>query len=186
MISVALENPLIQFDIPNSPLLLSLPFDAGSHPTLLGASPAPPYTMSSSKMSHVPNMTPSVSSSSSSSSLKHQPSSAVPEVVVTGPLSNVGCDRSPLPPSYRTHPRPKPRLSAAASKKLVEFIDFLEKIDRDMTAEIQHVKESIKEAQEHVGKWQEERNALGAELLRRKEHERRETKEPDSDFWLGI
>ena len=55
-----------------------------------------------------------------------------------------------------------------------------------MTDEIQHVKESIKEAHDYVGKWQEERSARRAELLRRKERERRETKEPDSDFWLGI
>jgi len=102
--------------------------------------------------------------------------------VITGPLSNVARDKPPLPLSHRTPPRPKPRLSAAASKKLVEFIDFLEKIDRDMTAEIQHVKESIKETHDYVGEWKEERSARRAELLRRKERERRETKEPDSDF----
>ncbi|KAH9045086.1 hypothetical protein EDB84DRAFT_1469089 [Lactarius hengduanensis] len=162
MISVALENPLIRFNIPNSPLLLSLPLDAGSHPTHLSTSSVPPCTMSPSKKPHFPQ---------------------VPDVVITRPLSN---DRSPPPPSHRTPPRPKPRLSAAASKKLVEFIDFLEKIDRDMTADIQHVKESIKEAHEYVGEWQDERRARRAELLRRKERERRETKEPDSDFWLGI
>ena len=185
MVSVALENPLIQFDIPNSPFLLSLPFAAGSHTTLLSAQSAPPCTKTSTKMSHFPNLTPSVSSSSSSS-LGHQPSNAVPEVVITSPLSNVACNQSPLAPSHRTPARPKPRLSSAASKKLVEFIDFLEKIDRDMTAEIQHVKESIKEAQEYVGEWREERSARRAELLRRKERERRETKELDSDFWHGI
>lgn len=106
--------------------------------------------------------------------------------MITSPLSNVACNQSPLAPSHRTPARPKPRLSSAASKKLVEFIDFLEKIDRDMTAEIQHVKESIKEAQEYVGEWREERSARRAELLRRKERERRETKELDSDFWHGI
>jgi hypothetical protein len=106
--------------------------------------------------------------------------------VITGPLSNVACTQSPPPPSHRTPPRPKPRLSSAASKKLIEFIDFLEKIDRDMTAEIQHVKESIKEAHDYVGEWQEERSARRAELLRRKERERKETKELDSDFWHGI
>ncbi|KAN0129237.1 hypothetical protein V8E53_012936 [Lactarius tabidus] len=186
MVSAALENPLIQFTIPNSPLLLSLSFDAGSHPTLLSAPSAHPCTKTSTKMSHFPNLTPSFSSSSSSSSLRLQPSNAVPEVVITGPLSNVAYNQSPLPPSHRAPPRPKPRLSSAASKKLVEFIDFLEKIDRDMTVEIQHVKESIKEAHEYVGEWQEERSSRRAELLRRKERERRETKELDSDFWHGI
>ncbi|KAH9176668.1 hypothetical protein EDB89DRAFT_1939349 [Lactarius sanguifluus] len=182
MIPVALENPLIRFNIPNSPLLFSLPLDAGSHPTHLSTSSAPPCTMSPSKKPHFHNLLASASSSLNFS-LTFQPSSTVPAVVITRPLSN---DRSPPPPSHCTPPRPKPRLSSAASKKLVEFIDFLEKIDRDMTAEIQHVKESIKEAHEYVGEWQGERRARTAELLRRKERERRETKEPDSDFWLGI
>ncbi|KAH9057310.1 hypothetical protein EDB87DRAFT_1631869 [Lactarius vividus] len=172
MISVALENPLIRFDIPNSPLLLSLPLDAGPHTTLLSVSSARPCTMSPSKKPHSQNLSASVSSSSSFS-LTFQPSSTVPEVITT-------------PTFHHTPPHPKPRLSAPASKKLVEFIDFLDKIDRDMTAEIQHVKESIKEAHEYVGEWQKERNARRTELLRRKERERRETKEPDSDFWLGI
>lgn len=185
MVSVALENPLIQFEIPNSPFLLSLPFDADSHTALLSAPSAPSCTKTSTKMSHFPNLAPSVSSSSSSS-LRLQPSNALPEVVVTSPLSNAVCNQSPLAPSHRTPARSKPRLSSAASKKLVEFIGFLEKIDRDMTAEIQHVKESIKETHEYVGEWQEERSARRAELLRRKERERRETKELDSDFWHGI
>jgi hypothetical protein len=55
-----------------------------------------------------------------------------------------------------------------------------------MTAEIEHVKESIREAQEYVGEWRDERSARKAELLRKKERERRETKQLDSDFWLGV
>lgn len=55
-----------------------------------------------------------------------------------------------------------------------------------MAAEIEHVKESIREAREYVGEWQEERSARQVELSKRRERERRETKEPDSDFWCGI
>lgn len=55
-----------------------------------------------------------------------------------------------------------------------------------MAAEIEHVRESIREAREYVGEWQEERSARRAELLKKKERERRETRRPDSDFWLGI
>ena len=55
-----------------------------------------------------------------------------------------------------------------------------------MTAEIEHVKESIREAREYVGEWQQERSARQAELSKRREYEKRETKEPDSDFWPGI
>jgi hypothetical protein len=55
-----------------------------------------------------------------------------------------------------------------------------------MAVEIDHVKESIREARDYVGEWQEEKKARRTELLKRRERERRETKEPDSDFWLGI
>jgi hypothetical protein len=85
------------------------------------------------------------------------------------------------PPPW-SPPRPKPRLSAFASKKLAEFIDFLEKVDRDMASEIEHVKESIKEAREYVGEWREERSARCAELLKRREREQRESKESESGF----
>jgi len=71
-------------------------------------------------------------------------------------------------------------------KKLVEFIDFLEKIDRDMTAEVEHVKESIRETREYIEEWQDERSTREAAILKRKEREKRETKLPDSDFWLGV
>jgi hypothetical protein len=73
-----------------------------------------------------------------------------------------------------------------ASKKLVEFIDFLEKIDRDMAAEIEHVKESIREAREHVGEWQEERSTRQAELSKKRGREKGEIKETDSDFWCSV
>jgi acyl-CoA reductase-like NAD-dependent aldehyde dehydrogenase len=79
-----------------------------------------------------------------------------------------------------------PRLSAAASKKFVGFIDLLDKIDRDMAAEVEHVKESIREAREYVEEWREERNARRAELLRKMEHEKRENKGLDTDFWRGV
>jgi len=55
-----------------------------------------------------------------------------------------------------------------------------------MAVEIEHVKESIREAREYVEEWREERNARQVQLSKRRERERRETKQPDSDFWLGI
>jgi hypothetical protein len=55
-----------------------------------------------------------------------------------------------------------------------------------MAAEVEHVKQSIREAREYVGEWQEERSARQAELSKRREREKRETNELDSDFWLGI
>ncbi len=47
-----------------------------------------------------------------------------------------------------------------------------------MASEIEHVKQSIKEAREHIIEWREERSARCAELLKRREREGRENKEP--------
>ncbi|KAI0256205.1 hypothetical protein BJV78DRAFT_445715 [Lactifluus subvellereus] len=184
MISVSLEKPLfIQLDIPSSPLLLSLPLDAGS---LLNPPPPPPCTTLPLNTIPFPKVVPSVSSSSSSS-LMHHSLHSVPEIMVTRPLSELAHDESTqFLPSRRVPPRTKPRLSTAASKKLVEFVDFLDRIDRDMTAEVEHVKESIREAREYAGEWREERRARKVELLRKKEREKKETKQLDSDFWLGV
>ncbi|KAI0305508.1 hypothetical protein B0F90DRAFT_1067029 [Multifurca ochricompacta] len=186
MISVALEKPplLIQLDIPHSPLLLSLPSDTDSLPSG-SPSPAPPCIMLSSEVMPFPRSLLSVSSSSSSSLMLHSSHSA-PEIIVTRPLSEVTHDKLAVPSPSCASPHSTPRLSAASSKKLIEFIDFLENIDRDMASEIQHVRESIKEARAYVGEWQEERSARRAELLKKKELEKRETKEPDSDLWLSV
>jgi hypothetical protein len=128
---------------------------------------------------------PSVSSSSSDS-LTFRPSHSVPGITITSSPSELPYNDRPSSPPPCVSPRASYRLSISASKKLVEFIDFLEKTDRDMAAEIEHVKESIREAREYVGEWQEERSARQVELSKRRERERRETKEPDSDFWCGI
>jgi hypothetical protein len=115
----------------------------------------------------------------------HHPSHSVPEITITSALSETSLRGPPTsPPRASSHP--KPHLSAFASKKLVEFIDFLEKIDRDMASEVEHVKESIKEAREYVGEWREERSMRCAELLKRREREGRVTKESGSDFELSI
>jgi len=172
---VASEKQLfIRLDIPNSPLLISLPSDGD---TLLSASaqPVTPCSTVSHEMTPFSKMTPSISTSSSTS-LTH-PSNSVPEITITYALSQASLDGPLTSPPY-TSPPPKPRLSAAASKKLDEFVDFLEKVDRDMGSEIEHVKQSIKEAREHIIEWREERSARCAELLKRREREGRENKKP--------
>ncbi|KAI0001382.1 hypothetical protein BJV74DRAFT_820262 [Russula compacta] len=177
---VASENPLfIHLDIPSSPLLLSLSSEANS-PLNASVLPAPSCSTLSPEMIH------SVSSSSTNSSFMLQPSHPVPEITITSPLSGSSLNEPPISPPPCDPPRPRARITASASKKLIDFIDFLEKVDRDMAAEIEHVRESIREAREYVGEWQEERSARRAELLKKRERERRETKRPGSDFWLGI
>lgn len=113
----------------------------------------------------------------------HHSSHSVPEITITHALSRSSFDGPPTsPPPYTSAP-PKPHLSAPASKKLDEFVDFLEKVDRDMASEVEHVKQSIKEAREYVREWREERSARCADLLKRKEHERRGSVEPESDIF---
>ena len=172
------EKPLyIQLDIPNSPFLLSLSSDADS--LSASASPIPPCSTLSSELIPFPKMSPSISFSSSSSSMRHHLHS-VPEITITTALSEASLCGHPSSPPCASQ-RPKPRLSAFASKKLVEFIDYLEKVDRDMASEIEHVKGSIQEAREYVGEWREERSTRSAELLKRRREEG-ETKDSDSDF----
>jgi hypothetical protein len=112
----------------------------------------------------------------------HRSSDSVPEITITYALSQSSSLGGPptSPPPY-TSPPPKPRLSASASKKLDEFVDFLEKVDRDMASEVEHVKQSIKEARDYFREWREERSAHCAELLKRKEREGRWSMETESD-----
>jgi hypothetical protein len=175
------EKPLfIELDIPTSPLLFSLSEHADSLLSASGSTAAPPRSALP-----FPEIIPPVSSSSSES-LTPSTSHSVPGITITcSPSEPPHNDRLGSPPPCAS-PRASSRLSISASKKLVEFIDFLEKTDRDMAAEIEHVKESIREAREYVGEWQEERSARQAALSKRRERDRRETKEPDSDFWCGI
>ena len=184
MISVSLEKPVfIQLDIPSSPLLLSLPSDAGS---LFNTPPHPPCATLHPEVTPFQNVAPSIFSSSSSSSLTRHPSHSVPGITVTRPLSELTRDVTSIVPFPRSSPPPRPRLSTAASKKLVGFIDLLDKIDRDMAAEVEHVRESIRDAREYVEEWREERSARMAELLRKREREKRENKGLDTDFWRGV
>ena len=170
----------IQLDIPNSPLLLSLPSDADS---LLSASaqPVTPCSTLSHEMTLFSNMIPSISTSSSSSLMRHhQPSHSVPEITITYALSQSSVNGPRTSPPPYISPPPKPRLSAPASKKLNEFVDFLEKVDRDMASEVEHVKQNIKEAREYVREWREERSARCAQLLKRRGREGRGSEEPES------
>jgi hypothetical protein len=181
MVMASEKQLFIQLDIPNSPFLLSLPSDADS---LLSASaqPATPCSTLSHEMTLFSKMTPSISTSSSSSLMPHS-SHSVPEITITYALSQSSLNRPPTsPPAYTSPPPPKPRLSASASKKLNEFVDFLEMVDRDMASEVEHVKQSIKEAREYAREWREERSARCAELLNRRERQGRGSKEPESDI----
>ena len=183
MVITSEKQLYIQLDIPNSPFLLSLPPDADS---ILSAS-AQPVTPSSTlphEKTPLSKMAPSISTSSSLSLMHHHyhSSRSVPEISVTYALSQSSLNGPPAsPPPYTLQP-PKPRLSTSASKKLNEFVDLLDKVDRDMASEVEHVKQSIKEAREYVREWREERSARCAELLRMRGREGRGSKELESDI----
>jgi len=104
----------------------------------------------------------------------HRSSHSIPEITITYALSQSPLDGPQTSPPPYSSPPPKPRLSASASKKLDEFVDLLEKVDRDMASEVEHVKQSIKEAREYAREWREERSARCAELLKRRGREGRE------------
>lgn len=180
---IASEKQLfIQLDIPNSPLLLSLPSDADSL-LCAGAQPVTPCSTLSHKMTPFSKITSSISTSSSSSLMHHHRLlHSIPEITITYALSQSALDGPPTSPPPYTSPRPNPRLSASASKKLGEFVDLLEKVDCDMASEVEHVKQSIKEAREHVREWREERSARCAELLKRREREGRGCMVPENDI----
>lgn len=183
MVITSEKQLFIQLDIPNSPFLLSLPSDADP---LLSASAQPVTPRSTLPHEKTPpsNMKPSISTSSSLS-LTHHPyhsSHSLPEITVTCAHSQSSLNGPPASPPPYTFQPPKPRLSASASKKLYEFVDLLDKVDRDMASEVEHVKQSIKEAREYVREWREERSARCAELLRRIGREGRGGKEPESDI----
>ncbi|KAI9507895.1 hypothetical protein F5148DRAFT_1200931 [Russula earlei] len=183
--TIALEKPFfIQLDIPTTPLLSSLP--PGAESLLIASTPPAPPCLPRlnvlSEMAPFPEMP--VSSSSSGSSLHS--SHPLPDITITSPLSESPYDEPSNSPAPAASPRPSTRLSTAASRKLVEFIDFLETIDRDMAAEVEHVKESIREAREYIGEWREERSTRGAEFLKKRERERKLTRRRDSDFWIRI
>jgi hypothetical protein len=134
-------------------------------------------------MSPFSKITSSISTSSSSSLMHHHRSlHSVPEITITYTLSQSSLDGPQTSPPPYTPPPPKPRLSASASKKLDEFVDFLEKVDCDMATEVEHVKQSIKEAREYLREWREERDARCAELLKRRVRKGRGGDEPESGF----
>lgn len=188
MVMASGKQLFIQLDIPNSPFLLSLPSDANSDTLLLSATasaqPVTPCSILSHKMTLFSKMIPSISTSSSSSLIHHHDSlHSVPEITITYAHSQPSLNGSSTSsPPYTSPPRLKPRLSASASKKLNEYVSFLEMVDRDMASEVEHVKQSIKEAREYASEWREERSARCAELLKRRERQGRGSKEPENDI----
>ncbi|KIP06592.1 hypothetical protein PHLGIDRAFT_19407 [Phlebiopsis gigantea 11061_1 CR5-6] len=109
---------------------------------------------------------------------------------------------NPLPTlSFSPAPAPSPRIRApkATSKstnkplptlpipprQIISLLDFLEKMDNDVTKEAQRVRENVKEARAEVRAYKDERERLWAGVAERKERERTETKGPDDEFWLN-
>ncbi|KDQ57573.1 hypothetical protein JAAARDRAFT_193877 [Jaapia argillacea MUCL 33604] len=96
---------------------------------------------------------------------------------------------APQPTLRKEEPRPSfptSNLSPPPSKQVIALLNLLDTIDNDMTAEVQRVKESIKETQALVMLYRQERSArarIGKEKSAKEFHD---TKQIDSDFWAGI
>ncbi|KAI0048309.1 hypothetical protein FA95DRAFT_1605399 [Auriscalpium vulgare] len=175
--------PMLKIEVSTSPLLSSSSSDTVFSPAVLrtirsthslASLTRPDTTLTSSYSDGAPSLATSATTTSSTSSLLTPIYCvrSVPEITVTRPLSEyLAEEKKPLPVS---------------SKQVISLLDLLDKIDRDMACEVQRVKGNIADARAYVHTWREEARAREAECRRRRAQERKDTKEPDSDFWLGV
>ena len=113
----------------------------------------------------------------------HLPRS-LPQITITRPLSDV-CPEKPLP----GHPYFSTSLcepETTSPNSTIALFDLINKINRDMTAEVDRVTKSIKDARTYVAEWREERRMRGLEHIQRREEERNEMKGLDSEVWFTV
>lgn len=91
-----------------------------------------------------------------------------------------------LPPQCKPILQDKPLPSVPVPpRQIISLLDLLERMDEDVTKEVQRVRENVKEARAAVREFREEREKRLVGAKQRKENERRETKGLDDDFWLN-
>ncbi|KZT19903.1 hypothetical protein NEOLEDRAFT_1183004 [Neolentinus lepideus HHB14362 ss-1] len=74
----------------------------------------------------------------------------------------------------------------STSKHIIALLTLLDKIDADMVAEVQRVKENIREARAEIREYKKERRERRKSEEERLAVQRRMTVEADSDFWAGV
>ncbi|KAA1475184.1 hypothetical protein DENSPDRAFT_841921 [Dentipellis sp. KUC8613] len=209
MISNSSCAPLLDLDIPSSPLLSSSASDTVFSPSVLSRftarSPPSRIQYSGAILSYLStesasngSLATTCSDSDGSLSGALHGSRSLPQITITRPLSEYDKHKplppvpppdAPIPVPKHAHPparkraRPRPALSP---KQVIALLDLLDRADRDLSNEVQRVQESIRDACGFMEGWREQRREYVTEYVRRRERERRETKGPDSDFWLGV
>ncbi|KAI0727966.1 hypothetical protein C8Q72DRAFT_885826 [Fomitopsis betulina] len=88
----------------------------------------------------------------------------------------------PLPaPTVRSH-------SGPSHSPIVNLLNLLDRMDNDVSCEVQRVLESIRETRALVRGVKDEQRARSSEFLARRDHEKenQETKGVQDEFWLGV
>ncbi|KAH9935397.1 uncharacterized protein B0H18DRAFT_975671 [Fomitopsis serialis] len=146
-----------------------LPLELSFSPLLAGAVMVPPR--SSYKL---PRLEYKISSRSS----PRQPL-ASSSAVETTPTSRVSSARSkPLPAI--------PKTSTPSHSPVVNLLDLLDRMDNDISCEVQRVRENIRETRALVKQVKSEQRLRSSEFLERREKESKETKSVHDEFWLGV
>ena len=153
--------PLLQFQLPQSPLLsgclnLGTTLSDDFFATLAAqgiSSPLPTFSFSSQKVPRT--------SATCSPRFRHSPVSDVSREKALPPVP-------PIPP-----------------KQIISLLNLLDRMDDDTAKDVQRVRESIKEARSSVAQAREELAMEEDQLSERRAKEKRETKGVDDDFWLN-
>jgi hypothetical protein len=79
-----------------------------------------------------------------------------------------------------------PANAGSQSKDVIELLSLLDSVDTEMAAECQRIRDGIAEVRTVAELCRAERTARIAAFRKRREQERRETKEIGCDFWAGV
>lgn len=97
----------------------------------------------------------------------------------TPPCQNQHQDLPPGSPA-------KPEYPLATSKQIISLLNLLDKLDTDMTAEVQRIKENIKETRDLIKEYKKERRDRRRSMKEKMATQVRQTLAADSDFWAGV
>ncbi|KAH9831221.1 uncharacterized protein C8Q71DRAFT_850923 [Rhodofomes roseus] len=145
-----------------------LPWELSFSPLLAGG--APPSTSPRLPLS------PRIDSAQSSPRLPLVSSTSIERTPTRSRLK-----RSKLLPS----PTPKPTARPSRSP-ILNLIKLLERMDDDISCEVQRVRESIRETRALVKEVKSEQRLRSSEFLAQRDKEDRETKGINDEFWLGV
>jgi len=147
-----------------------LPLELSFSPLLAGEVVVPPRSP----------CLPRLELKSSSRSSPRQPlASSESSAVETTPTSRA--------PPVQSKPLPAiPKTSTPSHSPVVNLLDLLDRMDNDISCEVQRVRENIRETRALVKQVKSEQRLRSSEFLERREKESRETKSVHDEFWLGV